>query len=141
MGCYNSIIVDAPVDKVWATLRDFHDLSWCTDVVPQLEVVGDAGSTEVGAQRILNGAFHETLRELDDEARLQRYSIDDGPEAVSKDKVKGYIGEGRAFAVTDDDSTFVLWTSSWESSEGGVQEFCDPIYRALLAALKSHFAS
>ncbi|MCZ6768390.1 MAG: SRPBCC family protein, partial [Acidobacteria bacterium] len=83
----------------------------------------------------------ETLRELDDEARLQRYSIDDGPEAVSKDKVKGYIGEVRAFAVTDDDSTFVLWTSSWESSEGGVQEFCDPIYRALLAALKSHFAS
>ena len=140
MGCYNSTIVDAPVDKVWAALRNFHDFSWCPDVVPQVEAVGDLGSTEVGAKRVLNGVFHETLLELDDEAHIQRYSIDDGPEAVSKDNVQGYIGDVRVFPVTDNDSTFVLWTSSWESSGGGVKEFCNPIYRALLAALKNHFA-
>jgi len=140
MGCYNSVTVDAPVDKVWQALRNFHDLSCCPDVIRQLEAVGEAGGTEIGAKRILNGAFHETLLTFDDEERTFSYSIDDGPDAVSKDKVQGYIGEVRVFPVTDDDSTFVLWTSRWESSGGGVQEFCDPIYRALLGALKSHFA-
>ena len=141
MGCYNSVTVDAPVDQVWQALRDFHDLSsCCPDVITQLEPVGDVGGTEIGAKRILNGAFHETLLTLDDEERTFSYSIDDGPEAVSKDNVQGYVGEVRVFPVTDDDSTFVLWTSLWDSSGGGVQEFCDPIYQALLGALKNHFA-
>ena len=137
MSCYNSVTVNAPVDKVWQTLRNFHDMSW-GDI--QIEAVGDAGSTEIGAKRILNGAFHETLLTLDDEERTFSYSIDDGPDAVSKDNVQGYIGEVRVFPVTDDDSTFVLWTSKWDSSGGGVQDFCNPIYQALLGALKSHFA-
>ncbi len=140
MSCNNSVTVGAPVNQVWEVLRNFHDMSWCPDVITQLEVVGDSGGTETGAKRILNGAFHETLRTLDDEERTFSYSIDDGPEAVSKDNVQGYIGKVRVFPVTDDDSTFVLWTSRWDSSGGGVQEFCDPMYRALLGALKSHFA-
>jgi len=137
MSCYNSVTVNAPVDKVWQTLRNFHDMSW-GDI--QIEAVGDAGSTEIGAKRILNGAFHETLLTLDDEERTFSYSIDDGPDAVSKDNVQGYIGEVRVFPVTEDDSTFVLWTSKWDSSGGGVRDFCNPIYQALLGALKSHFA-
>ncbi len=140
MSCYNSVTVSAPVDQVWEALREFHDMSWCPDVVTQLEPVGDAGSTEIGAKRILNGAFHETMRTLDDEERTFSYIIDDGPDAVSKDNVQGYIGEVRVFPVTDDNSTFVLWASRWDSSGGGVQEFCDPIYQALLSGLKSHFA-
>jgi hypothetical protein len=137
MSCYNSVTVNAPVDQVWQTLRKFHDMSW-GDI--QVEAVGEAGETEIGAKRILNGAFHETLRTFDDEERTFSYSIDDGPDAVSKDNVQGYIGEVRVFPVTDEDSTFVLWTSKWDSSGGGVQEFCDPIYQTLLGALKSHFA-
>lgn len=137
MSCYNSVTVNAPVDQVWQTLRKFHDMSW-GDI--QVEAVGDVGETEVGAKRILNGAFHETLLTLDDEERTFSYSIDDGPDAVSKDNVQGYIGEVRVFPVTNDNSTFVLWASRWDSSGGGVQEFCDPIYQALLGALKSHFA-
>ena len=140
MGCYHSVTVNAPVDQVWDTLRNFHDMSWCPDVITQFEVVGDSGGTETGAKRILNGVFHETLLALDDEERTFSYSIDDGPEAVSKENVQGYIWEVRVFPVTADDSTFVLWTSRWDSSGGGVQEFCDPILRALLGALKSHFA-
>ncbi len=83
MGCYNSVTVNAPVEKVWQALRNFHDLSWCPDVATQVEVVGDAGGNEMGAKRILNGAFHETLLTLDDEERTFSYSIDDGPDAVS----------------------------------------------------------
>ena len=140
MGCCNSAVVPAPVDKVWAALRDFHDLSSFPNVIEKVEAVGEASGTQIGARRVLNGAFHETLLALDDNARVVRYSIDDGPEAVSKDNVAGYIGEVRLFPVTEDDSTYVLWTSSWESSNGGVAEFCDPIYKALLADLKASFS-
>jgi hypothetical protein len=46
-----------------------------------------------------------------------------------------------AFPVTADNTAFVLWTSTWQSSGGGVAEFCNPIYQALLADLKSTFDS
>ena len=140
MGCYNSTVVNAPVDTVWTALRNFHDMSSFPNVIESCEAIGDTPGTQIGAKRILNGVFHETLRGLDDHARVVRYSIDDGPEAASKDNVTGYIGEIRVFPISADDATFVLWTSSWESSGGGVAEFCDPIYRALLEDLKGSFS-
>jgi len=140
MGCCNSTVVNASVEKVWARLRDFHDLSWCPNVVTNVAKGNDLPGTQVGAKRVLNDAFHETLLGLDDIDHVIRYRIDDGPEAVSKEKVSGYIGELRVFPVTDANATFVLWTSRWESSAGGVAEFCNPIYHALLADLKAAFA-
>lgn len=140
MSCYNSAIIPAPVDQVWSKLRDFHDMSWASGVIESCDKANDLPGTQIGAKRVLNNAFHETLQALDDRERVVRYSIDDGPEAVSKDNVSGYIGEVRVFPVTDGNQTFVLWTSSWEDSGGGVAEFCDPIYKALLDALKKHFA-
>ena len=140
MGCYNTCVVRAPVDKVWAALRDFHDLSWAPNVIRSLDTVGEAGGQEVGAKRVVNNAFHETLLTLDDDAHTLTYSIDDGPDAVAKDKVSGYVGKVRVSPVTDSDATFVEWSSSWATSEGGVAEFCNPIYRALLGDLKSSFA-
>ena len=58
MGCYNSAVVNAPVEKTWEVLSNFHDFSWCPDVVESVEKVDDAGSHEIGARRILNGVFH-----------------------------------------------------------------------------------
>lgn len=140
MASYNSIVIDAPADKVWEKVRNFHDLSWAAGVIETCEAVGNIPATQIGAQRMLNGVFHETLHALDDLARTVRYSIDDGPDAVSKNNVQGYIGEVRVFPVSANNGSFVLWTSGWESSSGGVAEFCNPIYRALLAALKGSFA-
>ena len=140
MGCYNSTIVNAPADKVWARLRDFHDLSWAPNVVSKVQKVGSVPGTQIGAQRVLNDAFHETLRAVDDSERVFRYSIDDGPGAVAKDKVTGYLGEVRVLPVTDGNSTFVAWSSRWDDSKGGVAEFCSPIYQALLADLRKTFA-
>ncbi len=140
MGCYNTCVVNAPVEQVWAALRNFHDLSWAPQVITSLEPVGTAAGDQLGAKRVLNGAFHETLQALNDVDRVAKYSIDDGPDAVSKDRVSGYVGVIRVFALTDSDATFVEWSSSWQDSQGGVKEFCDPIYKALLDSLKQHFA-
>lgn len=141
MGCFNSIVINAPSHEVWKVLKNFHDLSWSKNVVTNVEPVGDKSSHEIGAKRILNGLFHETLVSLDNEKNKFTYSIDDGPAAVSKDNVDGYIGEVAVYAVTENDTSFVLWTSKWESTkDGGVAEFCNPIYHALLQDLKNHFS-
>ena len=137
MGCYNSIVVNAAADKVWTALRDFHDLSAFPNVIENVDIVGDATGTQIGAKRVLNGAFHETLLALDDDARVIRYSIDDGPEVLAKDSVSGYVGQVQVFPVTNGDAYFVLWTSSWDNSNGDVAEFCNPIYQALLGDLKA----
>lgn len=140
MGCFNAVVVEAPADEVWNAIRDFHDGSAFPNVVESLEVVGEKSGTEVGAKRVLNGGFHETLLGLDDANRTLRYSIDDGPDAISKDNVTGYVGEVSVHPVTDTNSAYVKWSSDWESSGGGVKEFCDPIYAALLQDLKEYFA-
>ncbi len=141
MPCYNSTVVNANLDDVWEALRSFHDLGWASGVITQVDVVGDVPDGEVGARRILNDAFHETLRSLDDANHEFTYSIDDGPGPVARDAVNNYVGQVRAFSVTDGDATFVEWISDYESADpGAVQEFCDPIYHALLQALKAHFA-
>ena len=141
MGCYNSIVIDATPDKVWSVLKDFHELSWSKNVVSKVEIVGDKSSKKIGAKRILNDAFHETLLSLDNEARKFTYSIDDGPAAVSKDNVEGYVGEVTVFPISENNTSFVIWSSHWKSTkEDGVADLCNPIYHAILQDLKSHFS-
>jgi hypothetical protein len=141
MGCFNSIVIDAPADKVWDVLKKFHDLSWSKNVVSKVDVVGDKSSNEIGAKRILNDAFHETLLSVDEGAKRFTYSIDDGPAVLSRDNIEGYVGEVIVFPVTAGNNSFVMWASQWESEkEGGVADFCNPIYHALLQDLKIHFS-
>ena len=140
--CYHSIAVNAPIEKVWATIRDFHDLSWAKGVVEKVEAVGSIKGNQVGAQRILNGVFHETLLVLNDDKHVIQYSIDDGPGPVAKDAVKNYVGSVRLCPITADNSTFVEWTSQYDAADDdAVGAFCNPIYQALLKALQAHCRS
>ncbi|GJL66892.1 MAG: hypothetical protein NPIRA05_18630 [Nitrospirales bacterium] len=139
-NCYNSVVVEAPCDKVWGTLRKFHDLSWASGVVTHVDKIGELECDQVGAKRILNGVFHETLVALDDHERTFMYRIDDGPGPVAKDAIKNYIGAVRVLPVTESNAAFVEWQSSYESpDDAAVGELCNPIYQALLLALKKHF--
>lgn len=64
-NCYSKIQIEAPISKVWDTISDFHDVSWASNVVTSVTRVGDKAGTEIGAKRVLNGVFHETLTALD----------------------------------------------------------------------------
>ncbi|UCF15116.1 MAG: SRPBCC family protein [Phycisphaerales bacterium] len=140
--CYNSAVVAAPCEKVWQNIRNFHDLSWAPGVVTKVDVEGGLKGDQIGAKRIVNDAFHETLLTLDDAEHTFSYSIDDGPEPVSKESVKNYVGTVRVAPITESDTTFIEWQSTYESSDdSAVGDFCNPIYVALLSALKQHFAS
>ena len=139
--CYNTVTVKASSDEVWKAMRKFHDMSWAEGVITSCEAVGETAGDRVGAKRILNEAFHETLLTLNDGERTLTYSIDDGPGPVAKNVVKNYVGAVRASPITENDTTFVEWQSTYESAdESAVGGFCNPIYMALLGALKQHFS-
>jgi len=133
--CYNKIEVAQPIEKVWEVISDFHDLSWAPGVITSVAKVGDKAATEVGAGRVLNDAFHETLQSIDAAKYSFTYSIDDGPGPVARDAVSDYIGAVQLSA--SEGGTLVEWSSSFQSeNEQDVAEFCNPIYQALLGALK-----
>lgn len=131
MGCNNSIIINAPAETVWNTIKDFFDMSWAPNAITKLDPTGTSGST-IGAQRVLNDAFYETLRSVDNDAMTFTYSIDDGPECLAKDKVTNYVSRVQVMPVTADNTAYVVWTSNWDAGEEGIEAFCSPIYQALL---------
>ena len=139
--CYNTITVSAPIDTVWKAVRDFHNLSWAQGVVEKVDVVGELAGNQIGAKRIINGVFYETLVTLSELDHVVEYSIDDGPGPVAKDQVRNYIGHLRLYPITAENTTFVEWTSTYDSPDSAaVGELCNPIYQALLEALRTHFA-
>ena len=135
MGTTNqSITINVPADKVWESIRNFHDMSWAPNVVEKLEVVGDKGGDESGAGRVLNDAFHETLLKVDADNMTFRYSIDDGPSPVSSSDVDNYIGQVQVKA--EGDGSRVEWKSKWERNDEATYDFCHPLYVALLEDMK-----
>ncbi len=134
---YQSIVIDRSPQQVWGAIRDFHDLSWCPNVVTSVDRVGEAAGDEVGAGRVLNGVFHETLHELDDAGYTLSYSIDDGPSPISSAEVADYVGRVEVKASPDGNGSLVEWTSSWENNDEAGYEFVHPIYLALLGDMKA----
>ena len=133
--CYNIIEIEASIDKVWDTIHDFHDLSWAPDVIASVAKIGDKNGDEIGAGRILNDVFHETLTELDPGNFTFSYSIDDGPGPVARDAVSDYIGTVKLTAT--DSGCIAEWSSVFQSQNANeVADFCNPIYVALLNSLK-----
>ena len=133
--CYNKIELEASVNKVWDTISNFDDISWAPDVVCSVEKVGDKPGDEVGAGRVLNGVFHETLTVLEPVNHTFSYSIDDGPGPVASDAVSDYIGTVKV--TPSGNGCLVEWSSAFQSeNENEVADFCNPIYTALLSSLK-----
>ncbi len=132
---YESIVIKAPLDVVWSRIRDFHDCSFAPRVLPDCEKVGDKGGTEVGAKRILNGVFHETLTHHDERSHAISYSIDDGPSPVSAEEIRHYVGSVRLRPITEGGGTFAEWSSRWEADGDAAVAFCSEIDRALLRGL------
>ena len=138
--CYNTITVDAPIYTVWAALRNFHEFPWARGVVEEVEAIGPLRADQVGARRLINGVFHETLLTLDDQDYVVEYSVDEGPGPIAKSKVENYIGRARLRPITADNATFVEWTATYDSpNDAAVGEYCDPIYVGLLNAMRDYF--
>ncbi len=135
-----SIDINVPISDVWAKLNNFHNFSWAPNVITSVDKVGDIDGGQVGAQRVLNNAFHETLVEIDNNNYSLKYSIDDGPSPVSKNDVSNYFGSINLSTSGENGQTHVSWISSWESDSEDAVEFCHGIYVALLNELAASFS-
>ncbi len=133
-------VINAPVDDVWKKFNNFHDLSWAPNVITAVEKVGDIDGGHVGAKRVLNEIFHETLLEIDDGRHVLRYSIDDGPAPISREDVSNYVGRVQLSQAAAGEGTVVEWTSSWEADKEDAVEFCQGVYVALLDDLEKAFS-
>ena len=111
-------------------------MNWAPNVIANIELVGDAPGDHVGAGRVLNGVFRETLLSLDDEKRTFSYSIEDGPSPVSKNDVKNYVCRVEVKPGQGTKGTVVEWSSTWEDNDEAAYQFCHGNYMTLLADMK-----
>jgi hypothetical protein len=139
---YNSIIVPAPIERVWSRINDFHDFSWAPSLIASCEKVGSGGGSSVGARRLLNGVFLDTLVAYSTIEHRLMYSMDEGPSPVSSREIRGYVGDLHLLPVTAASATFAEWTGTWDTWEGGGEAavaYMNDVYRSLLVDLAASF--
>ena len=131
-NCYQTRVIDAPIEKVWEAIQNFHNLSWAPNVITSVKKIGELSGKEIGAKRILNDAFEETLIAIDDKKHTFSYSIDEGVSPVSSKEVSNYLGVVKLLPITLSNQTFIEWQSSWEAKTIEAEEFCHTIYVSLM---------
>lgn len=138
-----SSVIDAPVEKVWARIRDFNGLpSWHPRMVKsQIEDGKDA--TEIGCVRNFQLASGPTLREkltaFSDKDFLVGYSILETPQPLTNHKATLQLRR-----VTDGDRTYAEWTASFDAAPEEADKLAQGmganVFQGGFNALKEHFA-
>ena len=112
MKVYRSMILDAPIEKVWAAVRAFDGVvNWNPGVSGARLESGHA--TETGAIRYLDivdgSAFRETLLAHSDLEHFYTYDILESPLPVT-----GYVSTHRFLPITHTQQTLGIWESTFE---------------------------
>ena len=115
MRVFRSMVLDAPVAKVWAAVRAFDAVvDWNPGVVAARMESGTP--TAVGSIRrldITNGTiFRETLLAHSDLERFYAYDIVEGPLPC-----RNYVSTHRFVPITEGDRTLGIWQGTFD---------CDP---------------
>jgi hypothetical protein len=107
-----SSVIDAPIDNVWAKVRDFNALpDWHPGIVRSHIEKGDP-SDKVGCIRnfdLQDGAnIREQLLALNDVEHRCTYSILESSMAV-----ENYVATLRLLPITDNNRTYAEWTAAF----------------------------
>ncbi len=113
-----SAVIDAPVDKVWAQVRDFNNLPQWHPKFSRSHIEDGLPSDRVGCVRNFDiagggGTIRERLLELSDVDYSFRYCILDAPLAV-----RNYIAQLTLYPVTVGNQTVGVWTAEFEVTNG-----------------------
>jgi len=124
MKVMRSVIIDAPIDTVWAAVRDFDGVvNWNPGVTGARMETGS--STAVGSIRhldIVDGSiFRETLIAHSDIDKLYAYDIVEGPLPCTD-----YVSVHRFIPITDGDKTLGVWSGEFN---------CDPKHEEMLEGI------
>ncbi len=136
-----STVIDAPIERVWAVLRDFNSHDQWHDVVDASRIENGESSAQVGCVRnfTLKDGNHirEQLLTLSDTEYKSTYCILDATVPLMR-----YVATVTLRRVTDGDRTFWHWESSFETPPGRERELRDMVaegvYEAGFANLRRH---
>jgi NADPH:quinone reductase-like Zn-dependent oxidoreductase/uncharacterized protein YndB with AHSA1/START domain len=136
-----STIIDAPIERVWAVLRDFNSHDQWHDVVEASRIEGGESSSQVGCVRnfTLKDGNHirEQLIALSDREHVSTYCIVHATVPLQR-----YVATVRLKPVTDGNRTFWHWESSFATPPGMERELRDMVasgvYEAGFENLRRH---
>ena len=140
MQVFRSMIIDAPIERVWAAVRAFDGVAAWNPGVAAARLERGAAS-EVGAVRHLEIAdgtvYRETLLAHSDLERFYTYDILESPLPVT-----GYVSTHRFIAVTHTGQTLGIWESRFDCAPGDAAEMervvGDAIYIGGMSGLDAH---
>jgi NADPH2:quinone reductase len=136
-----STIIDAPIERVWAVLRDFNShLDW-HPIIADSVIEGGEAPDQVGcvrAFRLKDGnELREQLLTLDDRNHVSTYCILDSTILLQR-----YVATVTLKPVTDGNRTFWHWQSSFATPPGRERELAEAVgngvYEAGFAALREY---
>ena len=137
-----STVIDAPIDRVWAVLRDFNSHDRWHDVVAESRIEGDERSDQVGCVRsfTLNDGnrIREQLIALSDSEHKSTYCIVEATVPLQR-----YVATVTLKPVTDGARCFAEWSAEFDCAEEREQELVETIgqgvFQGGFEALKRHF--
>ena len=121
-----STIIDAPIERVWAVLRDFNSHDQWHTVVDQSRIEGQDRSDQVGCIRSFSlkdgNRIREQLLTLDDREHKSTYCIVESTVPLLR-----YVATVTLKPVTDGKRTFWHWESSFGTPPGRERELRDVV--------------
>jgi NADPH2:quinone reductase len=128
-----STVIDAPVARVWAVLRDFNSHDRWHDVVAESRIEGDERSDQVGCVRSFmlkdGNRIREQLLTLSDSEHKSTYCIVEATVPLQR-----YVATVTLKPVTDGDRTFWHWESSFATPPGRERELSQMVARDVYEA-------
>src|SRR5262245_49700765 len=136
-----SAVIDEPIERVWALLRDFNSHTEWHPVVAWSEIEGGMPSDQVGCVRrfTLRDGSHirEQLLGLSDRDHISTYCILDATVPLRR-----YVATLSLKRVTDGERTFWHWQSTFEAPRGRERELADMVgtgvYEGGFAGLRAY---
>ena len=128
-----STIIDAPIERVWAVLRDFNSHDQWHDVVAQSRIEGADRSDQVGCVRSFTlkdgNRVREQLLTLSDSEHRSTYCIVEATLPLQR-----YVATITLKPVTDGQRTFWHWESTFATPPGMERELRDVVAQGVYEA-------
>ena len=121
-----SAVIDAPIERVWAVLRDFNSHTAWHPVVAESEIEGGEPSDQIGCVRRFTlrdgNRIREQLLALSDRDHVSTYCILDASVPLRR-----YVATLQLKRVTDGERTFWHWQSTFDAPPGRERELADMV--------------
>ena len=128
-----STVIDAPIERVWAVLRDFNSHDRWHDVVAESRIEGDERGDQVGCVRSFmlkdGNRIREQLLTLSDSEHRSTYCIVEATVPLQR-----YVATLTLKPVTDGDRTFWHWESTFRTPPGRERELREMVARDVYEA-------